>query len=249
MISYRERIYAQYASRVQDAKPIFDRDAAERWGKGYDHYFRGWLPKSQTAALLDTACGWGRLLHFFKIRGYQRIQGVDISPQQVAIARQVISGVSESDVLRYLENHVNEFDLITALDIVEHFTKDEVICFLDRCRKSLKPGGRLILQTPNAGCPWGAEHRYNDLTHELGFNANALKRLLCVCDYVNVETREMGPIPWRYSWRSSVRWVVWQAIRAGIKVYNLAETGGTGDKIYTRVFLASGVTDSRGKSG
>jgi hypothetical protein len=44
-----------------------------------------------------------------------------------------------------------------------------------------------------------------------------------------------------YSTASTLRWCVWQAIRAGLKVWNIAETGDAGSGVFTRVFLISGV--------
>src|SRR5437868_2611446 len=89
MSDYRQRIYARYASVFQDAKPEFDHKAAARWGQAYDCYLHGWLPDRKDAAILDLACGYGRLLFFFKERGYTNVTGVDISPSQIAVAKQV----------------------------------------------------------------------------------------------------------------------------------------------------------------
>lgn len=237
---YRARIYERYASRFQSAPATFDVEAARRWGRAYRHYLRGWLPRDKNARILDLACGGGKLLQFFIDMGYRDVHGVDISPEQVALARQVTPNVVHADVLTYLADQKGKFDLITGLDIVEHFRKDEVLHFLDLCFAALKLGGRLVLQTPNAESPWGTHHRYNDLTHELGFNPNALTRLLALVGFDAIEAREQGPVPLGYSVASSLRWVVWQAIRAGLKVWNVAETGDAGSRVFTRVFLVSG---------
>ena len=85
---YRTRIFDRYASRFGNVKPVFDAAAADRLGKAYDHYLRGWLPESKDAAIVDLACGSGDLLRFFKQRGYTNIHGVDVSPEQVELARQ-----------------------------------------------------------------------------------------------------------------------------------------------------------------
>jgi len=95
--------------------------------------------------------------------------------------------------------------LITGFDIVEHFYKDEVLRFLDAAFAALKPGGRLILQTANADGPWGAQHRYGDFTHEVGFNTNSLGRLLRLTGFESVASRECGPPPCGYSIVSSIR--------------------------------------------
>ena len=84
--NYRERIYASYGKNFQDAPENFDYKASRRWGKARRYHIRGWLPESRTARIVDLACGGGNLLHFFVEQGYQRVEGVDISPDQVAIA-------------------------------------------------------------------------------------------------------------------------------------------------------------------
>jgi len=240
-VDYRERIYANYASGFQDAKPIFDTVAASRWARAYDYYFRKWLPQRKDEPIVDLACGGGKLLHFFRQRGYTDVLGVDISPEQIQLARQANSHVVEQNVLDYLEQHRGEFALITGLDIIEHFSKPEVLRFLDLCHAALKPGGRLILQTPNADTPWGTYHRYNDFTHEVCFQHNSLRNLLRLCGFSGFEHREMGPVPWGYSLVSSLRYLIWQTIRRSLQLYNLAETGNSGSGTFTRVFLVSAI--------
>jgi SAM-dependent methyltransferase len=239
-IDYRKRIYEKYASVFQDAEEKFNAAAAERWGKPYDYYFRGWLPDSKDASIVDLACGGGKLLHYFKQRRYSRVAGVDISPEQVKLSLQITPNVCEGNVLDFLANHLNTFDCIVGLDIVEHFYKHEVLQFLDSCHAALKPQGRLILQTPNADSPWGTTSRYGDFTHEVGFNPNSLIRLLSLSSFKQLEARELGPAPWVYSALSTARYGAWQFIRAMFKLWNLVETGDSGSRIFTRVFIISG---------
>lgn len=238
--TYRDRIYERYASRFQSAPATFDVQAARRWGRAYRYYFRDWLPVNRSARILDVACGGGMLLQFYLDCGYRDVHGVDISPEQVALARQVTPNVVQADVLEYLAQQQGAFDLISGLDIVEHFHKGEALRLLDLCHAALKPGGRLVLQTPNAESPWGTHHRYNDLTHEIGFNPNLLTRLLALAGFERIEAREQGPVPWGYSVASTLRWLVWQGIRFGLKVWNLAETGDAGSGVFTRNFVVSG---------
>jgi 2-polyprenyl-3-methyl-5-hydroxy-6-metoxy-1,4-benzoquinol methylase len=236
---YRTRIYENYAANFQDARECFDREESRQWGKAYAYYFRHWFPATTEAQIVDLGCGRGRLLHFLQERGYTRLQGVDISPDQVSLAKQVTSDIAQGDVLEFLEGSKGKFDLITALDLVEHFKKPEVLRFLDGCFQALKPGGRLILQTPNADSPWGTVHRYNDFTHEVGFNPNSLMRLLAICGFSMTEPRETGPVPFGYSFSSTVRFLLWRSIRAGLLAWNVVETGNKGSGVVTRVFLCA----------
>jgi len=237
---YRSRIHAHYASNFQHAPAGFDAQASERWGRVYQHYLRGWLPGNKSARIIDLACGGGQLIHFSKKNGYYNISGVDISPEQVAIARQVPAEVELGNVLDFLEAHPNTYDLITGLDLVEHLQKPEVMRFLDGCLRSLRPGGRLILQTPNAESPWGMAMRHGDFTHKVAFSPLALQRLLKLSGFSVIEAHEHGPVPFGYSAASIVRAFAWAAIRTWLKVWNIVETGGPAPGVFTRVFSISG---------
>ena len=164
---------------------------------------------------------------------------MDISPEQVRLARQVVPEVVEAGVQDFLAAHPAAFDLMAGLDIIEHFAKDEVLNFLDGCISALKPGGRLILQTPNAESPWGSSIRYGDFTHEVCFTPHSLAHLLTLCGFTAIEPRETGPVPWGYSLNSTLRYVPWRFMRFFVMAGNLVETGDPGSGIFTRVFLIS----------
>lgn len=238
---YRTRLYERYATICQGKTGDFDIAAAQRWGRAYDSYLSAWLPTDKNAAILDVACGSGMLLHFFKERGYTNISGVDLSPEQIQLARQVTTNISHGNCVEYLNARPQQFDLITGLDIVEHFKKDEVLDFLDACFSAIKPGGRLILQTPNAESPWAGHHRYNDLTHELGFQTHSATCLLKVCGFEQISARELGPVAWGYSLKSTIRYIAWQFIRLRMKIFNAIETGSPGSGIFTRIFMISAI--------
>jgi SAM-dependent methyltransferase len=241
LTSYRDRLYANYGHDFQDAGETFDREGALRWARGCSYHLRDWIPESKEARILDLACGSGRLLFVFSEQGFKDLSGVDISPDQVLLARQVTPNVRQESVLDHLENNPESYDLITGYDIVEHFNKDEVLRFLDGCFGALQPGGRLILQTPNGDSPWGTSLRYGDFTHEVCFTPNSLIRLLRLVGFGHIEVREAGPVPWGSSLISSGRYLIWQLIRAGLRIWNLAETGSAGTGVWTRVFLISGI--------
>lgn len=237
-MDYRKRLYERYASRMQDRGETFDEAAAKRWARSYRRYVRGLLPADKAAPIADVGCGCGMFLYLLRQSGYTDLHGVDISSEQVALARQVCDDVREGDAIEYLEARPGEFAFISALDLIEHFRKDEVLRFLDACHEALVPGGRLVLQTPNAESPWGLMHRYHDFTHEVCFDPNCLLRLLNVCGFSGVRARELGPVV--HGLKSGVRWMLWKVIRRTLWVWNIVETGYAGSGVYTRVFLASG---------
>ena len=235
--SYRTRIYERYALRFQDVGGTFDVPSARRWGRAYDYYLRRWLPARKDAVIAELGCGRGRMLHFLKERGYRTLEAIDISPDQVAVARQVLEGVEEGDALTFLETRKSRFDLIIAIDLIEHLQKSEVMRFLDLAHSALAPAGSLILQTPNAGSPWFGTMRYNDFTHEVCFNGNSVRRMLGLCGFAAPDLRETNPVPWGYSVASSLRFVAWRAITSILRLLELVETGHVADGIYTRNML------------
>ncbi|HZM34873.1 MAG TPA: class I SAM-dependent methyltransferase [Burkholderiales bacterium] len=234
----RSAAYGNYGRDFQDTSTHFDAITAARWGKAYRYYLRDWFPKEYSARIGELACGNGKLLHLLKELGYTNLYGVDISADQVASARQVVATIDHGNALDWLAERGGFFDLLIALDFIEHLHRHEVLRFLDLCQAALKPGGRLILQTPNADSPFGLGMRYNDPTHEWAFNANQLGRLLMRAGFGCIECRCQGPIPWGYSWRSTLRWFLWLPIQTGLQIWNIAETG-TGLPVLTRVFLIS----------
>ena len=237
---YRERLYENYASLVMRSSQAFDEAAADRWGKAYDHYLRGWLPADKNAAVLDVACGAGRLLHFFKRRGYANLTGVDLSPEQVSRARQVIPNVVQGDVLAFLAAHPESFDIITGLDLIEHLEKPTVVHFFDACHRALRPRGRLILETVNGDTPMALPVLYGDFTHQSCLTPQTLVSLMTMTGYSDIEIRETGPIPAGYSLKSSLRYLAWRMLRMGRRLANTIETGGAGSDVLTRVMVASG---------
>ena len=237
--SYRWRQYEHYATHWEDGTQELELARVRAHALAYRHYFRGWLPQNPESAIADMGCGRGVLLAFFRACGYKNARGIDISPEQVELARQMGMEVQEDDAIGFLEACHGKFDLLTGLDILEHFHKPEVIRFLEAAYKALKPGGRLILQTLNAESPWGGMHRYGDFTHETGFTPNSLSRLLTVAGFAAIEPRETGPVPWGYSMASTMRYLAWRTVRAGLTVWNLAETGNRGGGVLTRIFLMS----------
>jgi len=236
---YRSKIYKKYASGFQGRDANFNTGTAKRWGLAYSHYLRKWLPDSKDAVILDVACGGGALLYFLKERGYTNLRGVDISPEQVKLSKQVVNNVIETDALEFLTATEDTYDLIVGLDFIEHLHKDEVIRFLEACFEKLKSSGRLILQTPNAESPLGNGVFCGDLTHETFFAAGGLQRILRLCGFSSIEIREAGPAV--HGFVSMIRCIIWRVIRFMLKCWNLAETGRCGNGILTRVFLISGI--------
>jgi len=222
---YRERIYAGYVSaRDRPLAPESIDGLAPRLP-----YFRRLigrhLPADRNTAILELGCGHGALLYALRQVGYRNARGVDGSPEQVAAARALgIDGVSEGDVIATLRATPDaSLDVVIAFDLIEHFTKPELIPLIDEVHRVIKPGGRWIIHAPNAEGPFGARIRYGDFTHELAFTRTSLGQVLRASGFAEVACFEDRPVP--HGGKSLIRAVLWAVIRAGLLLYIAVETG------------------------
>ena len=131
-------------------------------------------------------------------------------------------------------------DVIVAFDVIEHFTKDELLPFLDQVQRVLRKGGKWIIHVPNAEGPFGSRMRHWDFTHELGFTRTSMIQMLKSSGFSAVSCFEDTPIV--HGLKSLVRWILWKMIRGGLRLYLAAETGaGERDCIFTQNFLTVAV--------
>lgn len=195
----------------------------------------GWMPINGTTKILDLGCGPGNLILALKRVGYESVTGVDISPQSVALAVSKGCDVEQCDVISFLKNTPERWDVIIASDLVEHFTKDDLLEMLQEIEMHLTDGGCLIIQTPNAISPWASHLRYGDITHEVIFTPMSITSTLMMAGFSSVAVREVAPVP--SSILSRGRWIAWKCIHALCALWNLVETGGTVGGIYTRNML------------
>lgn len=233
---YRSVIYSKYTKNQSPYLLKFNDSDFRRNSKAIEKRFKFWLPANKSIKCLDVACGAGQMIFFLKEKGYINTCGVDISPQQVNIAKNFTPDIHLGDAIKFLEDNKNSFEFITALDIIEHFNKDELLRFLKSLFEALKPGGRLIIQTPNSESPWGMKVRYGDLTHEICFDPVLLKSILSISGFESFEAKECGP--YIHGVKSLFRFLIWRLISFTLRVWNLAEIGNSGSGIYTRVFIA-----------
>ena len=76
------------------------------------------------------------------------VQGVDIELDQVERALAAGYPIVHGDAETYLSER--QHDVVLAKDLIEHLSNAGL--FLSAARKNLKPGGQLVLSTPNAFC-------------------------------------------------------------------------------------------------
>lgn len=234
---FMPRILGRYVSTHMAVK-----DAAEGLAKRrpyLDRLVHEHFPPNRTASILDLGCGHGAILWAARRAGYANAAGIDASPEQIAMAKDLgIDGVKLGDLLPSLAAAADDsLDCIVLFDLYHYFSRATQAWIAFEVRRALKPGGRFILHMPNGEALFGARMRYWDFLADFAYTRASISQLLKAYDFSEVRCYEDRPIA--HGVKSAVRLALWHVIRAGARLTLAAETGETGgDAIFSQSLLA-----------
>ena len=236
---YRARIYGQYVKARQHSLAPASLDDIRPRLPMMRRIIRNRFPRKKDAAIVDLGCGHGAFLYACMQEGYRNAVGVDRSPEQVAEAKRLgIAGVIEGDLMEYLRGLPDDSqDVVICFDVIEHFTKEELLPFIDQVFRVLKKDGVWVLHIPNGESPFGMMMLAWDFTHEISFTRTSIAQLLISSGFSQVSCEEDAPVP--HGVKSGARWMLWKMIRMSFRFYMAVETGVLSrEQIFTMNFLA-----------
>ena len=107
-----------------------------------------WVPARIRGKLLDVGCGAGAFLNRMQRLGWE-VSGVEADTKAARIAQSVLKS-NDIHVGQVEDSGFKEksFDVITMSHVIEHLL--EPIKTLTACHRILKPGGLLVITTPNS---------------------------------------------------------------------------------------------------
>jgi 2-polyprenyl-3-methyl-5-hydroxy-6-metoxy-1,4-benzoquinol methylase len=237
-MDYREKLYSTYVST--HTAHLYGEATIEgirRQFPVWKGYYGRFLPKDKKAKILDIGCGNGGFVYYLESLGYNNSAGIDISREQVELAKNLgIKGIECADVASFFNEKEETYDMVFARDVIEHFPKDRVLELLESAFKSLKRGGVIIILTPNGESPFASRYLYGDFTHEVAFTTNSLNQVLKTVGFREFSFYSTGPVP--KGVKSVARFLIWKGIEAVLKFYMLVETGSS-KGIFTQNIIAT----------
>jgi SAM-dependent methyltransferase len=116
--------------------------------------------------VLDLGCGRGEWLEVLSEHGYA-CRGVDMNGVMVGEARALGLDAVEQDAIAHLRGlDSGSVAAVTSMHLVEHLPYEVLIRLVDEALRVLRPGGVLILETPNPeNLTVGSYWFYMDPTH------------------------------------------------------------------------------------
>ncbi len=105
-------------------------------------------PSGERNRLVDLGCGAGELSVSARDLGWD-VTAVDVSPGNVDNVRKLGFVAEVADLNQPLPFANATFDFVTMTEVIEHVVNAELL--LGEAARMLRPGGRLLISTPNIG--------------------------------------------------------------------------------------------------
>ena len=141
------RLARHTSRRISDAEDCYSQPLS---GASSDKIF-GLMSITAGTTLLDFGCGRGRYLEMFSGRiKKENLCGAEIEEDKVATVRErgidcILLNARKPGIPR----GDNSFDYVFSSNVVEHMPRNHYKKYLLEFHRVLKPGGRLLVGTPN----------------------------------------------------------------------------------------------------
>ena len=194
-----------HKSEARPQRPVLDElyAAFENQFRGTPEHIREglkvYLPLLKDAGIasdiLDLGCGRGEWLELLRDEGSQA-RGVESNRAMIDSQRDRNLEIVQADALAYLRGlPENSLRAVTAFHLIEHIGLAELIDLLDEINRVLRPGGLLIVETPNPkNLVVGACNFYSDPTHHKPLFPETLEFIVKHRGFVRTQLQYLHPV-------------------------------------------------------
>jgi len=230
--------YFENYSQTQSLQNGFNQAQLD-WGVNYfNNHFLPHLPENKDIKILEIGCGWGKFLKALELSGYNNLTGIDVSGQQVEIAKKYIGlkNIFVADAINYVDKSDDKFDVVILSDVLEHLQNDYAVELFIKIYDKLNKNGRIIVQVPN-GMSLLNPIRYADITHVQAFIPQSLGQIFRLSGFNHIQCFAVPPKG--AGLKTKVRGILWKLIINPImNIYMLIANGDTMGGIYTSNIIA-----------
>jgi SAM-dependent methyltransferase len=135
--------------------------------------------------ILDIGFGSGSLLAWARLQG-AKIAGVEIQSSLLIEAQKI--GVDVYSSLNALSD--NSFDIVTAFDVLEHVSANEIPNMLQQVLRICKEGALVFFRVPNCQSPAGLATQFGDPTHVSMLSGPLLEVMLRNAGFKEINYKE-----------------------------------------------------------
>jgi O-antigen chain-terminating methyltransferase len=156
------------------------------------------IKKSNTglknSPILDIGCGRGEWLELLKETGLHA-SGLDLNKIMIRICKERGFKVKEGEALSFLKDlSDHSLGAVTCFHLIEHYGFEFLVGLLKEILRVLKPGGLVILETPNPdNVLVGSCNFYLDPTHNKPLPSPLIKLVLESCGFSKVKIMPLNP--------------------------------------------------------
>lgn len=145
--------------------------------------------------ILDLGSGRGDWLKLLIKEGFKP-RGVEANEVFAEDSRKQGLDVVHGDMMVHLgQQPDNSLDLITVFHLIEHLSTEKLFRLLDEIKRTLKPGGRVFIETPSSeNLVVAACNFYADPTHHKPVNPHTLMFVLKQQGFVELGLQFLHPV-------------------------------------------------------
>lgn len=245
-MDYRKALYDNYVSTFKThhlgTDPLVHSNTLSGIGHRFGPIFKDF---NHDLNILEVGCGPGYLMEYLTSLGFKNVAGIDVSLEQIDLARSRGLNATNANAIEYLSEIKHKYDIIVAIDLIEHLHLEEILELFGYIHSALKSDGTVVIHTPNGEGLYSNHIIFGDLTHSTIFNESSLRQLLALTGFEKISIQETGPIPKNLT--GIIRVLLWKIVKLIPKIIRLIETGKF-HSIWTENILCTAVKTGKDKN-